>query len=295
MDSILREAVRLQEAGRAGAMVVVTAVKGHTPQVVGARMLVLANGSIHGTIGGGRVEHEVVRRALAALDAAEPATHTFNLKAELGMCCGGSMTVFIEPLVVAERLVIFGAGHVAMETAAAAARVGFHPVIVDERPDWNSEERFPAASRRAVEPYEDFLDAFAFRPTDYVVVTTHNHDHDRDILQAVLRTDVGYVGMIGSVRKVDKTRKLLRLAGLDEASLDRAHAPVGLDIFAETPAEIAVSIVGELIRHRRAPRSKKTTRGAAVTLLSAPAASSVAEESVAQDPLPGDPVKQRTA
>ncbi len=269
MDSILREAVRHQEAGRAAVLVVVTDVKGHTPQVVGARMLVLGDGSIRGTIGGGRVEHEVVSRALATLDTGEPATHTFNLKAELGMCCGGSMTVFLEPLAAAERLVVFGAGHVAQETVEVAARVGFVPLVVDDRPDWNSAERFPRAARRAVEPHQDFLASFAFRPTDYVVITTHNHDHDRDILEAVLAAEVGYVGMIGSVRKVDKTLKLLRLAGLDEATLGRAHAPIGLDICAETPAEIAVSIVAELIRARRAPRSRKTTRGAEVSSLAA--------------------------
>lgn len=264
MSSILREAVRTQEAGRAGAMVVVTDVKGHTPQVVGARMLVLADRSIRGTIGGGRIEHEVVARALAVLDSGEPTTATFNLKAELGMCCGGSMTVFIEPLVVAERIIVFGAGHIAMETVASAARVGLHPFVVDERPDWNSEKRFPDAVRRAVEPYEDFLAEFEFRASDYVVIATHNHDHDREILQATLQSEAGYVGMIGSVRKVDKTLKLLKLAGLAPDTIARAHAPIGLDICAETPAEIAISIVGELVRHRRAARSKKTTRGALV-------------------------------
>ena len=108
------------------------------------------------------------------------------------------------------------------------------------------------------------MDALGLGPRDYVVIATHNHDFDREILGAALRTDAGYVGMIGSTRKVAKVMKQLRLEGLDATKLDRTHAPIGLDILAETPEEIAVSIVGELIRHRRRATSSKSTRGAEV-------------------------------
>jgi len=160
--------------------------------------------------------------------------------------------------------VLFGAGHVAHAVARAAAPCGFELIVIDERADWNTLERFPTARVRRVEPVEDTLSGLTFRPTDYVVIATHNHDFDRQILGAVLRTPADYVGMIGSTRKVEKTFRQLRIEGLDEATLSRAHAPIGLDIMAETPEEIAVAIVGELIRHRRQERSTKKTRGAAI-------------------------------
>ena len=119
-----------------------------------------------------------------------------------------------------------------------------------------------------MEPYADVLARAPLGPRDFVVITTHNHDHDRDILARALATDAAYVGMIGSTRKVKKAMSALRVAGVDDATIARAHAPIGLDIAAETPDEIAVSIVAELIRHRRAATSQKQTRGAPVAALS---------------------------
>ena len=277
MQDVYAEILRMREQGLEGALVVVTDVRGHTPQVVGAKMIVRPDGGLVGTIGGGRVEHVVIERAQAALAEGQATHATFDLKAELGMCCGGRMTVYIEPVVAAERLVLFGAGHVARATAQFAATCGFHVVVVDERDEWNSAARFPAPMQRLVEPHGDFLARFAARSTDYVVITTHNHDHDREILGRCAPTAAGYVGMIGSTRKVHKALKQLRIEGLDEATLARAHAPIGLDILAETPEEIGVAIVGELIRHRRAERSRKQTRGAPVRLLAEAQPTLVAE------------------
>ena len=277
MQDVYAEILRMREQGLEGALVVVTDVRGHTPQVVGAKMIVRPDGSVLGTIGGGRVEHVVIERARAALAEGQASDATFDLGAELGMCCGGRMTVYIEPVVATDRLVLFGAGHVARATAQFAATCGFHVVVVDDREEWNSAARFPAPMQRVVEPHGDFLARYGGRATDYIVITTHNHDHDRDILGRSVTTAAGYVGMIGSTRKVHKTLKQLRIEGLDEAALARAHAPVGLDIMAETPEEIGIAIVGELIRHRRAERSRKKTRGATVRLLAEAQPSLVAE------------------
>ena len=265
---VYREIVRMTESGESGAVVTVTGVDGHTPQVVGAKMIVRPDGTIVGTIGGGRVEHEAIARAQEALAEGTPRVVTYRLKAELGMCCGGQMELFVEPLQIPERLVLFGAGHVGCALARSAAPCGFELVVVDERPDWNTPERFPTARQRLVAPHDDVLAELGLRPRDYVVIATHNHDYDRAILCAALRTAAGYVGMIGSTRKVDKTLKQLRLEGLSEEQLGRAHAPIGLDILAETPEEIAVAIVGELIRHRHRVTTSKTTRGAEVANLS---------------------------
>lgn len=263
MDPVLTEAVRAQQEGTPAAMATVVQVAGHAPQVVGARMVVYPDGRIVGTIGGGRVEQVVIEQAQEIIGRGLPELLSYKLKAELGMCCGGQMDIFVEPLALRPRLILFGAGHVARPTAALAATCGFDIVVVDERPDWNTEERFPAAHRHVV-PHEDFLAEFGFRTSDYVVIATPNHEHDREVLAGTAGCEAGYVGMIGSRRKVERTLLQLRTQGLADEHLARVYAPVGLDILAETPEEIAVSIVGELIRHRRAPLSRKKTRGATV-------------------------------
>ena len=261
----------MQSAGERGVLVIVTAVDGHAPQVVGAKMIVRPDRSIVGTIGGGRVEHVVQDRALGVLASGRPERTSFQLKAELGMCCGGKMEVFMEPIDARERLFLFGAGHVAEPTAAMAATCGFEVAVIDEREDFNTEARFPAATRRLTAPYGDVFGSLEIGPRDYVVITTHNHDHDREILGRSLRTEATYIGMIGSTQKVKKTLQVLRLEGFEDEDLARAHTPIGLDILAETPAEIAVAIVGELIRHRRTAASTKKTRGAEVASLTAEA------------------------
>lgn len=257
----------MQASGDRGVLVVVTAVDGHAPQVVGAKMIVRPDRSIVGTIGGGRVEHVVQDRALAVLKSGRPERTSFQLKAELGMCCGGRMEVYMEPVVVTERLFLFGAGHVAEPTCAFATACGFEVTVIDERSDFNTQERFPGASRRQVAEHGDVFSALEIGPRDYVVIATHNHDYDRDILARCLRTQARYIGMIGSTQKVKKTFSQLRLEGFTDGDLDRACTPIGLDIFAETPAEIAVSIVGELIRQRRERTSEKKTRGAEIESL----------------------------
>jgi xanthine dehydrogenase accessory factor len=267
MSGIYRELLRMSAAGEPGALVVVTGVKGHAPQVVGAKMIVRMDGTVVGTIGGGRVEQAVTERALEIARSGQPQSLSYQLKAELGMCCGGLMEVYVEPLETRQRLILFGAGHVAMPTARLAHQVGFEVVVVDERPDWNSAERFPDAAERAVEPHRDFLARVELGATDHVVITTPSHDFDRELLGLTVQTGAGYVGMIGSTRKVEKARMTLLAEGVPQHALDRAHTPVGLDILAETPEEIAVSIVGELIRHRRQQTSRKKTRGAAVASL----------------------------
>ncbi len=254
----------MQAAGEPGVLVVVTAVDGHAPQVVGAKMIVRPDRSIIGTIGGGRVEHVVQDRALEVLESGRAERTSFQLKAELGMCCGGRMEVYMEPVVAVERLFLFGAGHVAEPTSAFASACGFEVTVIDERADYNTPERFPQAVRHHVAPHGDVFSSLEIGARDYVVITTHNHDHDRDVLARALRTEARYIGMIGSTQKVKKTFAQLRLEGLTDSDLARARTPIGLDIFAETPAEIAVAIVGELIRERREGPSQKKTRGAEV-------------------------------
>ena len=177
------------------------------------------------------------------------------------------MSMYIEPIQGRHRLHIFGAGHVAAPTAALAARCGFQVSVVDEREDWCTKLRFPDAHTLSTAHHLDYVHERSMSPLDYVVITTHNHDHDREILGRMLEEEPGYVGMIGSTRKAQKALRELAAAGCPAEALERAHTPIGLDILAETPDEIAVSIVGEMIRHRHAHSSLKQTHGKAVASL----------------------------
>lgn len=265
MQDVLTEVHRLRQAGRSGWWVLVVGVQGHAPQVPGARMVIRDDGSTLGTIGGGAIEHAVIARARAW--SGPPGTLRLLLTAELGMCCGGAMEVYVEPIEATWRVLVLGVGHVGAATARLAAATGFEVSAADARDGWCSTERLSAAVAGLSDHPLDALAAWRGRPTDGVIIATHDHDLDRRLLAASLRVGVGYVGMIGSTRKVARAVDHLRLEGFDEAAIGAVHMPIGLDLRAETPEEIAVAIVGELVRWRRAPRSTKATRGAAVTSL----------------------------
>lgn len=258
MREVYEELLRLQDAGAPGALAVVTGAKGSTPQVLGAKMVVRADGTLVGTVGGGAFELAVVQAALEVIDEGVPRNVQFSLTGELGMCCGGTMQAFIEPVTARERLVIFGAGHVARATAATARSVGFSVTVVDDRAQWNTADRFPDCALSADEP-EDFLDSLAppLRASDSVLVTTHDHARDRAIVDLVIEGPQRWTGMIGSRRKAAKTRDHLRLRGRSDELVDRLVSPVGVAIDARTPEEIAVSIVAALIAVRHEGREKR--------------------------------------
>ncbi|NUN14781.1 MAG: XdhC family protein [Myxococcales bacterium] len=261
---IFREAARISDAGERAALVVVTETRGHTPQVPGAKMIVRQDGTMLGTVGGGRFEHVIAEHAAQVMRTGKATTVSYKLKAELGMCCGGEMQVYIEPLVAADRLILFGAGHVAQPTATVAHLCGFRVVVVDERSEWNTSDRFPTAFDRKVLHHGDFLATFRFQPDDSILIVTHNHDYDQELVAACLDVPHRYLGMIGSARKVESAYARLRRDGVPDEKIKTIFAPVGLDIAAETPEEIAVAIVGELIRVRRATTTTKQTKGATV-------------------------------
>ena len=158
------------------------------------------------------------------------------------------MTLYIEPIQVRPRLFVFGAGHVAAPTVRLARESGFSVTVIDDRQDWNSPQRFPTADERIHVPYDDFLMTFEPSPDDYILIVTQGHEHDERILATLIEKPLKYLGMIGSSRKVTRT---LRRLPPESSWRSTLHAPVGLDIGAETPAEIAVAIAAELIKTRR--------------------------------------------
>ena len=227
MREVYEELLRLEAAGEAAALAVVTGAKGSTPQVIGAKLIVRSDGSLVGTVGGGRFEKEIVQAALQVMEEGAPRTLELSLTGELGMCCGGTMTAYIEPVRALERLVVFGAGHVGRATAAVARSVGLRVVVVDTRAEWVSEDRFPGCDLHVAEA-ADFLEDFDLRSADSVLVTTHDHARDREIVHRVLGGPQRWTGMIGSRRKAAKTRDHLRLRGRDEGLVGRLVSPVGV-------------------------------------------------------------------
>ena len=247
---LLDKATSLSRAGVAHALVTVVRTSGSTPRKPGAKMLVTADASF-GTIGGGRIERELVDEARRALSDGAPRLVTRHLGHDLAMCCGGEMQTFIEPLSIPETLVLVGAGHIHRALAPIGAALGFDVVVADDLEELTTAERFPSA--RLVGSFTPKEWGATFGARTYVVVATRDHDVDQEVLFALSKqAPVAYVGVVGSDAKLLKFKKRLAARDVSSAFLDALRGPVGLEIGAETPEEIAVAIAAELVAVRRA-------------------------------------------
>ncbi len=253
MDREILEACRnLEEAGEEGVLAVVVSASGSVPREAGAWMLVSPHGVV-GTVGGGALEKRILDEAPGVLAAGEPKLLSFSLGKDLGMNCGGSASVYLEPLLPAGRLVVFGGGHIGLALHRISPLLGIQAVIVDERAEFSAADRFPGSRTICAMPAEA-AGQLAIGPRDSVVVVTHQHRHDLDAVRAVIQTRPGYLGMIGSRAKVKKTRDALLADGVPPELLDILRAPVGLDLGGRTPGEIAVAIAAEIIALRSGRR-----------------------------------------
>src|SRR5258708_2875075 len=218
-------------------------------------MLVRDDGSIAGTIGGGCVEAEVWQAAREVMESEKPRTLTFDLnqdpKYDTGLVCGGTLEIFIEPVLPPAELYIFGAGHVAASLYKVARIVGFDITVIDDREVYASRERFPEAQEVIADDFDKVTSRLQLSESSYVVIVTRGHHDDMRVLRWAVQTPARYIGMIGSKRKTITIFRELQKEGLAPELFDRVHAPVGLDIGAITPEEIAVSITAELIAKRR--------------------------------------------
>ena len=218
-------------------------------------MLIRDDGSIVGTVGGGCVEAEVWQAAREVMESEKPRTLTFNLnqnpKHDTGLVCGGTLDIFIEPVLPPASLYIFGAGHVALSLYGTARNAGFDVSVIDDRESYANRERFPDAKEVIAEDYEQAMARLSPNETSYIVIVTRGHRDDMRVLRWAVQTQARYVGMIGSKRKTITIFRELVKEGIPERSFERVHAPVGLDIGAITPEEIAVAITAELIAARR--------------------------------------------
>jgi len=253
---IYREIVRLAEAGEGAAVATVISAEGSTPREEGAKMLVYETGRILGTVGGGNIEKQVIQEAKSVIEGgkAKKLIYRLNPHGELGMICGGDTEVFIEPIAGTPRLFIFGAGHIGVPLAKMAALTGFKVIVIDDRPEYATVSRFPEAAELIAADFQASFDKIKVSADCFIVIITHGHKGDEVVLENALKTPARYIGMIGSKSKNEAVYGHLRAKGFTQDDLSRVHAPIGLAIRAQTPEEIAVSILGEMIRARRNPR-----------------------------------------
>jgi xanthine dehydrogenase accessory factor len=243
------------DRGEEAALVTIVSAQGSTPQRVGAKMLVFADGRMVGTIGGGCYENDAFWKAKEAIQSRKPLLVKYELNddfaQEAGLVCGGQMQVYIEPLEPTPRLYVIGAGHVGYHLARLAQTVGFRIHVLDDREKFANKERFPEAEEVVVETIPEWLHRADIPANAYVVIVTRGHRHDLDALRALAARDLRYLGLIGSKAKVKRIYDALLEEGMPPECLRRINAPVGLDIGAVSPEEIAVAILAELIAVRR--------------------------------------------
>ncbi len=251
---LFEEIVKLRREGRRAALATIVHTNGSIPSYESSRMLVREDGTIAGTIGGGCVEAEVWAAAKDVIRGEAPRKMTFNLNHEAsydnGLICGGTLEVFVEPILPQPVLYIFGGGHVSIALAKAAHATGFGIGVIDDREAFANATRFPMA-HEIYTTYEEAFEKLKPNASSYIVIVTRGHRDDLRCLRWAAASEARYVGMIGSKRKVLSVYKALEKEGIALENFERVHAPVGLDIGALTPEEIAISITAELIAIRR--------------------------------------------
>lgn len=251
---LFEEIVRMRRAGQRGALATIVHTNGSIPSYESSRMLVREDGSIAGTVGGGCVEADVWAAAKDVMQKESPRKMVFHLNNEAsydnGLICGGTLEIFIEPILPQPMVYVFGGGHVSMAMAKAASAAGFAIGVVDDREAFANRERFPMA-QEVFTSYEEAFEKIKPNASTYLVIVTRGHKEDMRVLAWAVRTQARYIGMIGSKRKVLSVYKALEQESYGPDEFERVYAPMGLEIGALSPDEIAISIVAELIAVRR--------------------------------------------
>jgi xanthine dehydrogenase accessory factor len=249
--TIFQALVDLERNNGAGALCTIVRSRGSTPRHATSKMLVYPDGHILGTVGGGEVENRVIKEALNAIKDKTPRLLEYNMsdpeRGDPGVC-GGQLEIYVEPIIPKPTLVVVGVGHVGKAVAHLAKWLGFIVAVSDDRPDFCNSTTVPEADEYYPLPLEELSKQLKITPWTYFVLTTRGMDVDVKGLPFLVNSEAGYIGVIGSKRRWATTTKKLLSAGVSTERLEQIHSPIGLDIHAETPEEIAVSIMAEIIK-----------------------------------------------
>jgi len=255
MGDIFEEIIRIRSEGGRAALATVIRAEGSTPRGEGSKMLIRDDDTILGSIGGGSLEAKVRREAIDVIREGRPRVLHFDLTgeelAEEGMLCGGNTDILLEPISAQPTLCIFGAGHISFSISKIAKMVGFKVVVVDNRTEFANTNRFPEADEIFAEDFSKLFSRLKINRSSYIVIATRGHQFDEEVLEWAVKTEACYIGMIGSRKKKGALFSHLQSKGISKKLLEGVYAPIGIDINAETPEEIALSIMAEIIKLRR--------------------------------------------
>lgn len=262
MDAIYQALLEIEADGQTAALCTVVKSEGSTPRHVGSKMLVYGDGHFLGSVGGGDLEHRVLDEAWMAIADGAPRLLHYSMadpsRGDPGVC-GGQVEVFVEPILPPPTVLIIGGGHVGKAVAHLAKWLDFRVAVSDDRPEFCNKETIPDADSFHVCPMKNLPAQFKMNQRTYVVLTTRGTSVDADGLPALIEAKPAYIGVIGSRRRWAITVKELEARGVPRAKIEAVHSPIGLELQAETPAEIAVSILAEILmlRDRGSGKSMK--------------------------------------
>lgn len=250
METAIIEALAThRNSGKPIGLITVTAIKGSTLAKPGAMMVVSENGLVAGTVGGGSFEKKVIEDSIAAIATGESRESSYDVDSDVisGLSCSARVQLFIKVFPATTRLVIVGAGHLGLELYNQAMLQGYRVTVIDERPEFASKERFPDAELLVDSDLHAALQNYSLGPKSYVTIATSSHAGDQQALAAVLESDAGYIGLIGSAQKIRTIFTNLVRRGIAREKIERVYAPMGLNVASIEPREIAVSIFSEIL------------------------------------------------
>ena len=255
MVDIYEDIVRIRNNGDKAALATVVQVKGSTPRSKGSKMLIRSDGSFSGTIGGGCLEADVWEAAMKVIKEETSQMLDFDLtgkkETKEGLICGGIMKILVEPIVSQPNIYIFGAGYIGFAVSKIASMTGFRIVVIDDRPAYANSDRFPEADEFFIEDPATMVPKHGINKNSYIIIACRGHLEVQMVLEQAVKTPAAYIGMLGSKKKNKTVFSNLKEKGISEETLKNIHAPIGLPIATETPEEIAVSIMAEIIDFKR--------------------------------------------
>jgi xanthine dehydrogenase accessory factor len=254
MKGIFQTVADLMKTGESVAIATIVRTEGSTPRKPGTKMIIMKDGKIIGTMGGGDLEQRVIEEALEAIRQGEPRITSFTLdveKGKLDMMCGGKLDVYIEPILPDEKLIIFGAGHITRSLAPLIKKAGFKVSVVEDSPDFLQKDKFPETEDLVLTDMEQFARDLPSDPWTYIVLLSRGFSKDKAILTQLIQKDFKYIGMIGSMTKIMAVKEDLQKQEIPKEAFSKLQAPIGLDIGGETPEEIAISIAAEMISAKK--------------------------------------------